>query len=54
MFSFDLDQKAKEKNLHKQVELLFNIWMNLPKGKKHRIDPKFKKFIKESIPMFQI
>ena len=42
MFSFDLDQKEKEKNLHKQVELLFNIWMNLPKGKKHRIDPNSK------------
>ena len=39
MFSFDLNQNSKNKNLHKQVELLFNIWMVLPKGKKHRIDP---------------
>ena len=39
MFSFDLDQNSKNKNLHKQVKLLFNIWMVLPKGKKHRIDP---------------
>ena len=42
MQGFNFEEEQKIKNLEKQVNLIFEVWGNLPNGKKHRINKDLK------------
>lgn len=63
MDPFNFDNESKIENLHKQVELLFNIWSELPKGKKHKLDRESKIYqrvfsyvsnLRQGLPMLSV